>query len=75
MLTVAGINVEKEAGERKDSPASDAFSVLYPIPLDNRNLSFIRSGEIYSIINPAKPNLHQQGVNHSHIIVLLLDFL
>jgi hypothetical protein len=34
MLTVAGVNVEKEAGERIDSPASDAFSVLYPIPLD-----------------------------------------
>ena len=36
MLTVAGVNVEKEAGERIDSPASDAFSVLYPIPLDKR---------------------------------------
>ena len=34
MLTVAGVNVEKEAGERIDSPASDAFSFFYPIPLD-----------------------------------------
>ena len=24
---------------------------------------------------PAKPNLHQQGVDYSHIVVLLLDFL
>jgi hypothetical protein len=40
MLTVAGVNVEKEAGDRIDSPASDAFLVLYPIPLDK--LEFIR---------------------------------
>ena len=36
MLTVAGVNVEKEAGERIDSPASDAFPVLYPISLGKR---------------------------------------
>lgn len=36
MLTVVSVNVEKEAGERIDSPASDAFSVLYPIPLDKQ---------------------------------------
>ena len=45
MLTVAGVNVEKEAGERIDSPASDAFSVLYPIPLDKQG--FV--GLIYSL--------------------------
>ena len=46
MLTVAGVNVEKEAGERIDSPASDAFSVLYPIPLDK--LEFTRVLVIYT---------------------------
>ena len=40
MLTVAGVNVEKEAGERIDSPVSDAFSVLYPIPLDKLEINF-----------------------------------
>ena len=40
MLTVAGVNVEKEAGERIDSPAYDAFSVLYPIPLDKREFVY-----------------------------------
>ena len=40
MLTVAGVNVEKEAGERIDSPAYDAFSVLYPSPLDKREFVY-----------------------------------
>ena len=39
-LTVAGVNIEEEAGERIDSPASDAFSVLYPIPLDKLEINF-----------------------------------
>ena len=52
MLTVAGVNVEKEAGEGIDSPASDAFSVLYPFPLDKLEITSICSIEICSAIEP-----------------------
>ena len=48
MLTLAGVNVEKEAGERIDSPASDAFSVLYPIPLDKLEFS-----DVFPILSAA----------------------
>ena len=48
MLTVAGVNVEKEAGERIDSPASDAFSVLYPIPLDKLEFVDIKASVFHS---------------------------
>ena len=52
MLTVAGVNVEKEAGERIDSPASDAFSVLYPIPLDKLEVvSMIHYGKRAAFTN------------------------
>ena len=59
MLTVAGVNVEKEAGERIDSPASDAFSVLYPIPLDKQEfivLLFDISSNTVLAFQLAKPS-------------------
>ena len=53
MLTVAGVNVEKEAGERIDSPASDAFSVLYPIPLDKREFGYLFRTQLYRTADPS----------------------
>ena len=59
MLTVAGVNVEKEAGDRIDSPASDAFSVLYPIPLDKLEFVDFTVQEIATIIS-LSPVLRQE---------------